>query len=69
MPIDQGTYCEHCIDENGVLQGFETRFERMVQWQLQRGGEREQAERETIAYMATMPAWANHSEVKARLKN
>ncbi len=69
MAIEDGTYCQHCIDENGNLQDFETRFERMVQWQLRRGSSRDDAERETIAFMANMPAWATHPEVVSRLKN
>lgn len=69
MPIETGVYCEHCVDENGNLQDSDTRFERMVQWQERRGSERAKAESETIAYMATLPAWADHPQVKARLKN
>jgi hypothetical protein len=34
MPIESGTYCQHCVDEHGKLQAFDERFERMVQWQL-----------------------------------
>lgn len=67
MPIESGVYCIHCVDETGRLQDFATRFERMVEWQERRGSPRAQAERETVAYMATMPAWENHPEVKARL--
>jgi hypothetical protein len=67
MPIEVGPYCEHCVDADGHLQDFPTRFERMVAWQERRGSPRAQAERETIAYMATMPAWKDHPEVVARL--
>ncbi len=67
MPIETGIYCQYCVDESGALQDFPTRFERMVAWQERRGSARPQAERETIAYMATMPAWKDHPEVKARL--
>jgi hypothetical protein len=67
MPIESGIYCEHCVDAAGNLQDFATRFERMVAWQERRGSARADAERETLAYMATMPAWANHPEVTARL--
>ncbi|HHG90734.1 MAG TPA: hypothetical protein ENJ90_09705 [Devosia sp.] len=69
MAIEGGTYCNHCVDENGDLQKFEPRFERMVQWQLRRGSSRDDAEREAIAHMANMPAWATHPEVKRRLAN
>ncbi len=67
MPVESGPYCQHCVDETGELQDFTTRFERMVAWQERRGTPRAEAERETIAYMATMPAWADYPEVKARL--
>jgi len=67
MPIEAGPYCPHCVDERGQLQDFATRFARMVAWQERRGSPRAQAELETIAYMATMPAWKDHPEVLARL--
>jgi hypothetical protein len=40
----------------------------MVQWQLRQkpGTPRAQAEKETLAYMATMPAWKEHPRVKSR---
>lgn len=67
MPIEAGPYCEYCLDDKGQLQAFTERFERMVQWQMRKnpGTERAQAERETYAYMAKMPAWRDHPEVKA----
>ena len=66
MPIENGRYCQYCLDETGVLQAFETRFERMVDWQLrERGGDRATAQRDTLAYMATLPAWRYHPKVKA----
>ena len=69
MPIESGPYCQHCVDETGALQDFDTRFERMVGWTMKEGiKDRQTAERETLAYMASMPAWAGHPEVKARLK-
>jgi len=69
MPIDSGRYCQHCVDENGELQAFETRFERMVRWVMRKesGLDRADAEKKTIAYMATMPAWRDHPKVAARL--
>jgi hypothetical protein len=68
MPIEAGPYCQYCVGQDGQLQAFDERFERMVQWQLKQkpGLLRAQAERETLAYMATMPAWKNHPRVKAR---
>lgn len=67
MPIESGPYCQYCVDETGRLQDFPTRFERMVAWQERRGSSRAQAERETIAYMSTLPAWRDHPAVLARL--
>jgi len=59
MPIESGPYCRHCTDENGQLQTFEERFERMVQWQARRDprAPRAELEKKTLDYMATMPAW------------
>ena len=59
MPIETGRYCGYCTDESGQLQAFEERFERMTAWQARRspGTPREEIERQTLDYMATMPAW------------
>jgi len=67
MPIDNGRHCPHCVDAHGQLQDFDTRFERMVQWALREeaGLSRADAEQRTLAYMATMPAWADHPRVQA----
>ncbi|WP_304169010.1 hypothetical protein [Phenylobacterium aquaticum] len=68
MPIETGRYCAYCVDASGALQDFDTRFGRMVDWQLrERGGERAAAEAATLAYMATLPAWKDHPRVKAGL--
>ena len=58
MPIETGRYCGYCTDESGQLQAFEERFERMIAWQARRspGTPREEIERQTLDYMATMPA-------------
>jgi hypothetical protein len=55
----------HCTDETGQLQSFEERFERMTAWQARRspGTPRAEIERQTLAYMATMPAWRDHPRV------
>ncbi|MGN7860285.1 hypothetical protein ACTJI8_06865 [Microbacterium sp. 22303] len=68
MPIETGRYCEHCTDAAGNLTSFDERFERMVSWQTRRnpGASRDQLERETLDYMATMPAWRDHPRVVAR---
>ncbi len=65
MPIESGTYCEHCTDDDGQLQAFDERFERMVQWTLRTKPDlpRTQAEAQTLSFMATMPAWKNHPKV------
>ncbi len=70
MPIDNGTYCQYCVDANGQLQDFDTRFERMVQWAQREDSQlsREEAERRTLAYMARMPAWAQHPRVRDAVK-
>ena len=68
MPIETGRYCANCTDETGQLQSFEQRFERMTAWQARRspGTSREEIERQTLDYMATMPAWRDHPRVAAR---
>lgn len=59
MSIDGGTYCQCCISENGELQAFGERFERMVQWAIKEEKQlsREGAEDKIKAYMCIMPAW------------
>jgi len=68
MPIESGRYCQHCVDETGALQDFDTRFERMVSWQKRRHpfASREKLEQDTLAYLATMPAWRDHPRVTGR---
>ena len=65
MPIEVGPYCPHCVDAQGQLQDFDTRFARMVGWALREDPQlsREQAEARTLAYMARMPAWRHHPRV------
>jgi hypothetical protein len=68
IPIETGRYCTHCTDENGQLQSFDQRFERMTAWQARRypGTPREEIEREALDYMATMPAWRDHPRITSR---
>jgi len=68
MPIESGPYCVHCTDSTGRLHSVDERFERMIGWQArqQPGASREELERETLAYMSTMPAWRDHPRVQAR---
>src|ERR1700750_2946371 len=65
MPIETGRYCDYCTDETGALQSFDERFERMTAWQAGRntGASRQEIERQTLDYMATMPAWRDHPRV------
>jgi hypothetical protein len=67
MPIETGAYCPYCVTPSGELQPFEERFEKMVGWQLRQkpGLSRGDAERETLAFMAKMPAWRDHPQVVA----
>ena len=68
MPIETGRYCSYCTDENGTLQSFDERFARMTAWQARRHPEasRQEIERQTLDYMATMPAWRDQPRVTAR---
>ncbi|WP_421742525.1 hypothetical protein [Cellulomonas sp.] len=68
MPIESGQYCAYCTDADGNLQAFDERFERMVGWQSRQHptAPRAQLETETLAYMATMPAWKDHPRVAGR---
>jgi len=68
MPIETGRYCAHCTDASGQLQSFDERFERMVAWQSRRAPDvsRDEIERQTLDYMATMPAWREHPRVTGR---
>jgi hypothetical protein len=65
MPIESGAYCKYCVDPQGNLQDFDIRFERMVGWTMRENRKlsREQAEANTLEYMAKMPAWKNHPRV------
>jgi hypothetical protein len=69
MPIESGPYCRHCVDDEGNLQAFEERFERMVQWTRREKPDLDAAaaERATLKYMAGMPAWRDHPDLKRRL--
>lgn len=70
MPIETGTYCSYCVTDTGELQPFDERFDKMVGWQLRQkpGVSRDQAERDTLSFMAKMPAWKNHPKLVAALK-
>lgn len=67
MPINDGTYCQHCTDENGHLQSFEERLERMTRWLQQKDASvsDKAARQQALAAMAEMPAWRDHPQLKA----
>ena len=71
MPIESGRYCGHCTDASGALQSFDERFERMTAWQARRDPDapRAEIERQTLEYMATMPAWRDHPQVAANRRS
>lgn len=57
-------HCKFCSRPDGVLQEFDERFERMVQWQMrQKGSARDAAEAATRAYMKKMPLWKDHPKL------
>ena len=60
------TWCRHCSTEDGSMQPFEERFERMTQWAVRKEGlDRVAAEAKTRAYMRTLPAWRDHPVLRA----
>lgn len=70
MPIETGVLCQHCSDDSGDLRPFDELFPRMVQWSMKNSSDltREQAEQQTLEFMASMPAWKDHAEIRARLQ-
>jgi hypothetical protein len=59
-------WCRYCSAEDGSLQPFEERFERMTQWAVRKDGlDRAAAEAKTREYMRTMPAWRDHPALLA----
>ena len=70
MPVEAGPLCQHCSDEGGELLPFDECLERFVQWTRHNEAEidPEAAELKTLQFMAGMPAWADHPELKARLE-
>ena len=70
MPIESGSLCRFCGDEHGELRPFDELFPRMLQWTLRHEPAlpRAQAERKTLEFMATMPAWRDCAEIKTRLE-
>ncbi|MCA8941320.1 MAG: hypothetical protein KDB80_02065 [Planctomycetes bacterium] len=70
MTIDDGQYCQYCVDEHGSLRSFDETFERFIQFAMGRDRtlDRASAESSTLRFMSTMPAWADSSELRSRLK-
>ncbi len=69
LPIEAGPYCQYCIDQEGNLQAFEERLERMSQWIRRTRSEDvspADAEKQALDHMATMPAWRNHPALLLR---
>ncbi|MBN2525902.1 MAG: hypothetical protein JXR76_05860 [Deltaproteobacteria bacterium] len=66
MPVESGPYCVHCTDDTGALQSFEERIARMSQFMKRQSPSLSDsdAKKQCLAYMATMPAWRDHPEVK-----
>jgi hypothetical protein len=68
-PLTIGEAAAHMsrAHETGALQSFDERFERMTAWQARRnpGASRQEIERQTLDYMATMSAWRDHPRVAA----
>ena len=70
MPIESGAYCGYCADASGALHGFDETVARMSQFMARQkpGLAPEEVERQTLEYMATMPAWKEHPQLKQRLE-
>ena len=66
QPIGSCPYGEHCVNADGRLQDFDTRFERMVGWAQRKGADRASAETQTREYMRGMPAWRDHPRLAER---
>ncbi len=71
MPIPSGPYCTHCSNETGELKPFDDRFENMIGFVQRRQSDltRVEAEAQTLQFMSKLPAWRNHPDLLARLKN
>ena len=68
MPIESGPYCVHCASSSGQLRSFEEIFERFRQWSKSREPELEgeALRRKVLDFMASVPAWRDHPEVRSR---
>ena len=66
MPINDGQYCQYCVDSKGKLQTFDVRLSRMSQYYLESGEAKtkEDAIKAAKKRMKTMPAWMGHPKLK-----
>lgn len=69
MTIESGDYCANCADQEGSLISFEECLERFQQWTKRQEPDLslEDARRKTVDFMATMPAWSEHPDLKKEL--
>lgn len=67
MPLESGTYCQHCQDASGNLQSFDERIHRMSQFIRSQDQSLSDADAraKAKAHMAQMPAWKDHPGIKA----
>jgi hypothetical protein len=65
MPVDEGPYCVHCVDQHGHLQAYDERLRRLTAFLQARDPtlDRAAAERQARAHMRTMPAWRGRPEL------
>ena len=66
MTIESGEFCQHCTDETGGLLEFEEIASRFDQWTAKKNPDKSADELRamTLSFMATMPAWQDHPDVK-----
>ena len=66
MPIESGPYCQYCTDDNGALRSFDETLERFKQWSRKHDAavSDADAERNSLKFMRTMPAWRDHPRVR-----
>jgi len=70
MPIETGNYCRYCADENGNLIPFDECVERFLQWTRRHEPDLapDAARRKTLEFMATIPAWCEHPDLRRELE-
>lgn len=70
MPIESGSLCQHCSDDDGNLIDFDECLERFMQWTRRNEPDLTEADAtsKTLQFMASMPAWSTHRELHERLR-